>query len=73
MEVTMADMAEVWCRDSDGTYQLHSLNVDTRYSEFGCLYDVNKVLSVPPVSETLSQDCQAQLIRDLCKDPNYYC
>jgi hypothetical protein len=71
-EVCMGDMAEIWCKRSDGLYAMHTADGNTRCSEFGYLYDVSSVAQ--GVSRAGgSRECEARRIRDVCQDEDYAC
>jgi ribosomal protein L40E len=71
-EVSMGDMAEIWCKRSDGLYAMHTADGNTRYSEFGCLYDVSSVLQGATEASGL-RECEARRIRDVCLDEDFAC
>lgn len=75
LEVSMGDMAEVWCKGPDGSYAMIAADGNTRFSEFGCLYDVGVVMQGASVKTAGASrtDCEARRVRDVCQDEDYTC
>jgi hypothetical protein len=63
-------MAEIWCKQRDGSYALQVADGNTRFSEFGCLYDVGSVMQG---ADGTAYGCEARRVRDVCQDDDYSC
>ncbi|WIA18818.1 hypothetical protein OEZ85_003499 [Tetradesmus obliquus] len=75
LEVSMGDMAEIWCKGPDGLYAMIAADGNTRFSEFGCLYDVGVVMQGASVKTAGASrtECEARRVRDVCQDEDYTC
>jgi hypothetical protein len=69
----MGDMAEIWCKQPDGSFAMHTADENTRFSEFGCLYDVGVVLQGAAAVKGEATKCEARRVRDVCQDEDYAC